>query len=260
MSGPEARPAPQTRVKPSGVAKTSAPTIKVSGKVSGKVPGKLPGAPKESAIRRAIIDAAKAMSASGLTPGRSGNVSARWNDGMLITPSGMPYDEIRPADIVFVRGDGQVPSKSRKPSSEWHFHLSIYAARPDAGGVVHTHSLNATALACAHKPIPAFHYMVAAAGGCDIPLVPYATFGTPELAALVATGVAARNACLLANHGQIALGASPAHALELAQDVETLAAQYVRVLALGAVHVLDDTEMARVLQKFTSYGQKAQAK
>ena len=128
---------------------------------------------------------------------------------MLITPTGMAYEDIRPRDIVFVDAHGEVPDKkSRKPSSEWRFHLAAYQARSDANAVVHTHSLNATVLACAHKPIPAFHYMVAIAGGADIPLVPYDTFGTNELARHVAKGLFHRNACLMANHGQIAIGAS----------------------------------------------------
>ena len=125
--------------------------------------------------------------------------------------------------------------------------------------VVHTHSLHATVLACAHKPIPAFHYMVAVAGGKDIPLVPYDTFGTQQLADYVAQGLAARNACLMANHGQIAIGANLCSALELAHEVEVLAAQYVKVLALGGEpHILPDEEMARVLERFKNYGQRAQ--
>jgi L-fuculose-phosphate aldolase len=149
----------------------------------------------EKLARQAVIDTALAMSRSGLSPGRSGNVSCRWKVGMLITPTGMAYEEIRPRDIVFVNAKGDVPDKkSRKPSSEWRFHLAAYQARPDIKAVVHTHSLNATVLACAHKPIPAFHYMVAVAGGNDIPLVPYDTFGTEELALYVATGLAQRDA------------------------------------------------------------------
>ena len=143
----------------------------------------------EKDARRAVIDTALAMSRSGLSPGRSGNVSRRWKGGMLITPTGMAYDEIRPRDIVFVDAKGAVPGKrSRKPSSEWRFHLAAYRARPDMHAVVHTHSLNATVLACARKPIPAFHYMVAVAGGKDIPLVPYDTFGTEQLARLRCPG------------------------------------------------------------------------
>lgn len=177
---------------------------------------------------------------------------------MLITPTGMAYDDIGPRDIVFVDAKGGVPAKARKPSSEWRFHQSAYRARPDMNAVVHTHSHAATVLACAHKPIPPFHYMVAVAGGKDIPLVPYATFGTEELAASVATALRKRSACLMANHGQLALGATLPAALELAHEVENLAAQYAEVLKLGKPHLLSDAEMARVLKRFKSYGQHAQ--
>ena len=225
--------------------------------MSGKSKSSAKGS--ESKARRAVIETALAMSRCGLSPGRSGNVSCRFGDGMLITPTGMAYEDIRPRDIVFVDAKGEVPAKkSRKPSSEWRFHLAAYQARSDANAVVHTHSLNATVLACAHKPIPAFHYMVAIAGGSDIPLVPYDTFGTKELARHVAKGLFHRNACLMANHGQIAIGASLAGALELAREVETLAAQYCGVLALGKPHILSKEEMARVLKRFKSYGQRAQ--
>jgi L-fuculose-phosphate aldolase len=214
---------------------------------------------KEHEARRAVIRTALAMSRSGLSPGRSGNVSCRWGEGMLITPTGMAYEEIRPRDIVFVDAKGRTPEKkSRKPSSEWRFHLAAYKARPDMGAIVHTHSLNATVLACARKPIPAFHYMVAVAGGSDIPLVPYDTFGTEELARHVANGLKKRNACLMANHGQIALGVTLAGALELAHEVEVLAAQYCQVLQVGKPHLLSKEEMARVVERFKSYGQRAQ--
>jgi L-fuculose-phosphate aldolase len=199
------------------------------------------------------------MSAQGLSPGRSGNVSRRWRTGMLITPSGMAYDATTPRDVVFVDADGTSPAATRKPSSEWRFHLAAYQARPDCAAIVHTHSLHATVLACAHRPIPAFHYMVAVAGGADIPCVPYATFGTAELSAHVAQGLAARDACLLANHGQIAIGRDLDAALELAAAVEVLAEQYYKVLTLGRPHLLDDAEMARVQERFRSYGQKAQS-
>ncbi|HRD75778.1 MAG TPA: class II aldolase/adducin family protein [Hyphomicrobiaceae bacterium] len=199
-----------------------------------------------------------AMSTAGLSPGRSGNVSARHADGMLITPSGVAYDTLDPADIVHVRADGRVDPGQLKPSSEWRFHLATYAARPDACGIVHCHSLSATALACTKKPIPAFHYMVAAAGGADIPVVPYATFGTEELSRHVVAGLKDRNACLMANHGQIAVAASVGAALELAHEVEVLAEMYIKVLAIGAPHILDAAEMARMLTLFRSYGQRAQ--
>ena len=212
----------------------------------------------ELAARQEVIDAALAMSRLGLSPGRSGNVSRRWEGGMLITPSGMAYDAIGPSDVVFVAEDGSVASGQRTPSSEWRFHLSAYAARPDMGGVVHTHSMHATVLACAGRSIPAFHYMVAIAGGRDIPLAPYATFGTKRLARHVAKGLEKRNACLMANHGQIAIGATCAKALDLAGEVEILSEQYWKVLCLGAPIVLDDDEMDEVLARFASYGQNAQ--
>jgi L-fuculose-phosphate aldolase len=212
----------------------------------------------ETALRKEIIATALEMSRSGLSPGRSGNVSCRFKDGMLITPSGRRYDETDPDDIVFVAGDGSVLKRQMKPSSEWHFHLAVYHERPDAEAIVHAHSTHATVLACAHKPIPAFHYMVGVAGGDDIPCVPYATFGSEELARHVATALKDRDACLLANHGQIALGPTLANALELAFEVESLAEQYYKVLTLGAVNLLDDAEMKRVVDKLKHYGRKAE--
>ena len=208
--------------------------------------------------RREIIAAALEVSRSGLSPGRSGNVSCRFDDAILVTPTGMAYEALDPGDIVRVGLDGSVADGQRKPSSEWRFHLAAYRTRPDMSAVVHTHSLHATVLACAHKPIPAFHYMVAAAGGKDIPLVPYATFGTEELSRHVAAGLRDRNAILMANHGQIAIGPSLAAALELAHEVEVLAEQYYKVLTLGKPVILSDAEMALMLEKFKAYGQKAQ--
>jgi L-fuculose-phosphate aldolase len=171
----------------------------------------------------------------------------------------MLYEELKPRDIVFVTGKGTLQAKSlRKPSSEWRFHLAAYHARLDMNAVVHTHSMHAVVLASAHRPIPAFHYMVAVAGGNDIPLVPYDTFGTDELAGHVAKGLAHRNACLMANHGQIAIGQDLPSALELAHEVEILAEQYAKVLMLGEPHLLSNEEMARVVERFKTYGQRAQ--
>lgn len=216
----------------------------------------------EKAARKAVIETAVTMSRRGLSPGRSGNVSCRWGSGMLITPTGMAYDAIEPADTVFVNADGAVSDNQRTPSSEWRFHLSAYHARPDRHAVVHTHSMHATVLACARKPIPAFHYMVAVAGGKDIPCVPYATFGSDDLARHVAAGLKDRDACLMANHGQIALGETLPAALELAFEVEILAEQYYKVLLLGALkllpEILSDTAMAEMVEKFKTYGQKGQ--
>lgn len=216
--------------------------------------------PSQIALRTSVVRTAQAMSASGLSPGRSGNVSVRVAGGMLITPSGTAYEALTPDDIVEVGADGSVAPGQGSPSSEWHFHLAAYRARPDMHAVVHAHSMHAVVLSCARRAIPAFHYMVAVAGGTDIPLVPYATFGTEDLAGHVAAGLAQRNACLMAHHGQVALGVSLDAALELAHEVEVLAEQYVKVLALGPAHILSDAEMAPVLEKFKSYGRAAAGK
>jgi L-fuculose-phosphate aldolase len=178
---------------------------------------------------------------------------------MLITPSGKRYDETKPADIVFVSGEGNIFDARQIPSTEWHFHLAAYHARPDRNAIVHTHSMHATVLACAHKSIPAFHYMVATAGGKNIPCVPYATFGTAELAHHVAEGLRDRDACLMANHGQIAIGKTLQHALELAAEIEILAEQYYKVLTLGSAKLLDDREMSSLLEKFRTYGRNTES-
>ncbi len=214
--------------------------------------------PRKGAVREAIVAASRKMQALGLSPGRSGNISVRWKDGMLITASGVPADAMDArADVVFVDAAGQWAPDHTAPSSEWHFHQAIYEARPGIGAVVHCHSRFATALACAQLPIPAFHYMVAKAGGADIPLAPYATFGTPELAEFAAAALAARDACLLANHGQIAIGAALEDALELAEEVEVLAAQYIAARTIGEPVLLPAAEMKRVVAKFKTYGKAA---
>lgn len=241
-----AKPRPAKKANPA--AKTSSPRARARSKA------------EETAARKAIIEISLKMSRSGLSPGRSGNVSCRWKTGMLITPTGMPYEELKPADIVYVDGNGSYSQNARKPSSEWRFHLAAYIARPDMGAVVHTHSLHATVLACAHKPIPAFHYMIAVAGGIDIPLIPYAPFGTDELARHVGKGLASRNALLMANHGQIAVAKSLPSALELAEEVEVLSEQYYKVLTLGRPRTLNAEAMADVLERFKGYGQSAQTK
>ncbi len=210
----------------------------------------------EAWIRQQVIDTALALNQDGLSQGTSGNVSARWREGMLITPSAVPYADLLPADIVFVDAAGVPAAGGMQPSSEWRFHLAAYSVRPDAAAIVHCHSCNATALACAHKAIPAFHYMVAVAGGHDIPLVPYAIFGGEQLAENVAEGLKARKACLLANHGQVACGSDLPRALALAHEVEALAAQYIKALAVGEPKLLASDEMDRVLEKFATYGQQ----
>ena len=213
----------------------------------------------EADARLEVLETALAMSRGGLSPGRSGNVSRRFGSGMLITPSGMAYETLSRDDIVFVGDTGELRPGERRPSSEWRFHLAAYAVREDIGAIVHTHSMHATVLASAHKEIPAFHYMVAIAGGKNIPLVPYATFGTEALSRHVAKGLRKRNACLMANHGQIAVGATCAKALDLAGEVEVLAEQYWKLLAIGKPKLLSDDEMDRVLVLFEGYGQNAQS-
>lgn len=209
------------------------------------------------AIKESIVGAAIKMSFWGLSPGRSGNISVRWEEGMLITASGVaPEAMTASADIVFVDREGRPEPDAKLPSSEWHFHQAIYKARPEIGSIVHCHSRFATALACLHRSIPAFHYMVAKAGGADIPLAPYATYGTPELAAAACASLAERNACLLANHGQIAVGETLVAAVELAEEVETLAAQYVAALSVGEPVLLPPDEMQRVILKFKDYGRQ----
>jgi L-fuculose-phosphate aldolase len=215
------------------------------------------GLADEAAARAEVVACAKALSARGLSPGRSGNVSRRFGDGLLITPSGLACDAMTAEMIVRLGPSGAAVGRSLKPSSETPFHRAIYAARPDCSAIVHTHSMHATVLACAHRPIPAFHYMVAAAGGADIPCVPYATFGSETLSRHVAAGLAKRNACLMANHGMVAIGPTLRAALELAAEVEGLAEQYYKVLQLGAPHILDHAEMARVHARFARYGAAA---
>lgn len=210
----------------------------------------------EAAFRAQIIEVALSMSREGLSPGRSGNISTRAEGGMLITPTGIAYDALTEDRIVFVSDNGKTRGGSLKPSSEWQMHLAIYRARSDIGALVHCHSMNATALACVGKPIPAFHYMVAVAGGADIRIAPYVTFGTQELAEAVVAALDDRRAALLAHHGQIACGEDLETALDLAREVETLAGQYLRTLQIGGGPILDETEMARVIEKFRGYGQQ----
>jgi L-fuculose-phosphate aldolase len=198
------------------------------------------------------------MNASGLNQGTSGNVSVRDGQGMLITPSGVPYDAATPEMMVPVDADG-APSGRLRPSSEWRMHLDLYRHRPEVGAVVHVHSAHATALSCHRKGIPSFHYMVAVAGGADIRCADYATFGTQALSDAMLAALEGRRACLLANHGQIAVGATLEKALGLAQEVETLARQYLLARALGEPVRLDDAEMSRILALFADYGRQPKA-
>lgn len=209
----------------------------------------------ELKLREEIVAVAQAIDKAGFCPSKSGNVSARFEDGMLITPSGLPYAQTTPEDLILLKLDGTVVSGSRKPSSEWPFHVEIYKARPDAQAIVHTHSPRATALSCARRGIPAFHYMIALCGGADVRCADYATFGTPELAENAVKALEGRKAVLLANHGVIALGGSLAGAHTIVAEVENLAGQYLDLLASGLEPViLDAAEMERVSAKFAGYG------
>lgn len=211
----------------------------------------------ELQLRRQIIATALRMNALGINRGKSGNVSARWKDGLLVTPSGLPYDETKPADIVFV--DKQACAKGRRPpSSEWRFHFDIYRSKSEVHAVVHTHSSFATTLACLGMGVPAFHYMVAVAGGNDIRCAPYATFGTQALSDHALTALRDRRACLLANHGMIATGANLKSALALAVEVEALCEQYWRALQVGKPRLLGDDEMVTVVEKFKVYQAQAE--
>jgi L-fuculose-phosphate aldolase len=213
---------------------------------------------REGAVREAIVAAARRMQSLGLSPGRSGNISVRWKRGMLITASGIRPDDLdSDAGIVFVDASGSWAAEGKVPSSEWRFHAAIYDTRPDMNAAAHCHSRFATALACAHLPIPPFHYMVAKAGGPDIPLAPYATYGSAELAGYAAAALESRKACLLANHGQISIGQTLDDAVELAEEVEVLAAQYVTARMLGEPALLPGDEMARNVEKFKTYGRAA---
>ena len=210
----------------------------------------------ELALRAAIIATAIQMNDRRINSGKSGNVSARTETGFLITPTGLPYQSMRAEDIVAVTLGG-VATGPRLPSSEWRFHRDIYIDRLDAGAIVHAHSSFATTLACLGRGIPAFHYMVAMAGGKDIRCASYATFGTQELSDRALVALSGRRACLLANHGMIAVDASLEAALALAIEVEALAEQYWRALQIGAPNLLSDAEMDIVLDKFKSYGKQA---
>jgi L-fuculose-phosphate aldolase len=202
-----------------------------------------------------VLATARTMNACGINRGSAGNVSVRCEGGFIITPTGMAYDDCTAADMAKVGADGTA-NGLRKPSSEWRFHRDIYAARPEAGAVVHTHSPFATALACQAMGVPAFHYMVARFGGADVRCAAYATFGSQELSDAILVALEDRCACLMAHHGMVVFGRDCDHALALAVELETLCEQFWRVLQLGAPKLLPADEMTRVLAKFASYGQQ----
>jgi L-fuculose-phosphate aldolase len=196
------------------------------------------------------------MNALGINQGTSGNISVRCGNRMLITPSGVPYDRMEPEMIASLALDDLSGTwrGPMKPSTEWRFHLRLLRERPDAGAVVHAHSVHCTALAMARKEIPACHYMIAAFGGSDVRCAGYATFGTEELADLTVKAMEGRTACLLANHGMIVLGENLDKAMWRAVELETIARQYIISLQLGGPVILSDDEIVRTLAAFACYG------
>jgi L-fuculose-phosphate aldolase len=215
------------------------------------------------ALRDTLIETARAMNAAGINVNKSGNVSVRCQrgaaQGFLITPTGIPYVRLTPDEVVFVRLDDAECIGASVPSSEWRFHYDILRTRREFNAIVHTHSRAATALAVHGRGIPAFHYMVAAAGGKDIRCARYATFGTQSLSNNALEALVDRKACLLAHHGVIACEASLHSALRLAIEVENLAQTYLHACTLGEPPILPDEEMARVVTRFLTYGQPPKA-
>lgn len=201
-----------------------------------------------------ILSVSKQLVALGLNKGTSGNVSVRDEAGFLITPSGVPIEKMTARSMVAVTMQGEAePGKT--PSSEWRFHRDIYQARPDVNAIVHTHSMFATTIACMRKDVPAFHYMISVAGGDNIRCAPYALFGTQALSDLALVALQDRKACLLANHGMIAVGKNIEQALSIAVEVENLSEQYWRLLQLGEPTLLSEAEMQAVFAQFKGYGQ-----
>ena len=212
-------------------------------------------APNEAELREQIVATMLAMDARGLNRGTSGNVSARFGEGLLVTPTGVVPDRLKPESIVYVDAAGASPEGALRPSSEWRMHAGLYARRPDAGAVVHCHARHATILACAGKTIPALHYMIGVSGRAEVPLAPYAPFGSIELADVVANTMQGGLACLMANHGMITVSKTLRRALAVAEEMEEQAALYCGTLAIGGPTLLTEEQMADIFQRFKSYGQ-----
>jgi L-fuculose-phosphate aldolase len=204
-------------------------------------------------LRSEVIRYAKRLNSKNLSALRSGNISVRFKDGFLITPSGLKYSLLKSKNIVFVSLKGKFDKKKGIPSSEWRFHQDIYLNKKDAKAIVHAHSTCATAISTHEKSIPAFHYMVAMAGGNDIKCAKYATYGTRSLSKNIIKSLKNRTACLIGNHGQIALGESLSKAFELAEEVENLSHQYINALKIGKPKILSSKEMNKVLRKAKNY-------
>ena len=204
-------------------------------------------------IKSEIIKYSKMMNIKKLSALRSGNISSRYKNGFLITPSGKKYSSLKNKDIVFVSLTGKFKKKKGIPSSEWKFHQDIYNIKKDAKAIVHAHSTNATAVSTHDRGIPSFHYMVAMAGGHNIKCAKYATFGTRELSKNILKALKGRKACLIANHGQIAFEENLSKAFELAEEVENISLQYITSLKLGKPKILSLKEMKKVLSKAKNY-------
>ncbi len=209
----------------------------------------------QSKARAAVCKIMRELKEKGLNRGAEGNVSVRFENGFLISPTGVVPEDMQPSQVVFMDMDGN-HSGAWKPSSEWPMHLAIYRERPEAQAVVHTHADHVTALSCLHEPVPPFHYMVAIAGGSIIDCANYATFGTQELVNNMLKALGPRRATLLANHGLVCFHDTLEKAAQLAQQIESLAKQYLLARAVGEPKRLTDAEMAEVLKKFSSYGQQ----
>ena len=208
----------------------------------------------EQSLRESVISYCLKMNASGINQGTSGNISVRFEDGLLISPTSIAYEDLTPSDIVFIDAEGGFHG-TRKPSSEWRFHYDILRTRADVNALIHTHPTYCTILAILGKSIPAMHYMICVAGGTDIRCSPYALYGTQELSELAATALEDRLACLLGHHGMIALGTDLKQTLWRAIEVETLAQQYHGCLQLGQEPpLLSDAQIAEVAKKFAGYG------
>ena len=220
-----------------------------------------PAAPLQDTkeTRLALIAACLWMNERHLNQGTSGNISARTEAGILITPSGVPYEDLTPDLMVTIPLDGQPDGAGLKPSSEWPFHQGLHQARPDMPVVLHAHPPYCSILAVQRRSIPACHYMVAAFGGNDVPLADYALFGSPELCANMAEIMADRHACLMANHGATVLGETIAKARWRLEDLETLARTYLFSRIGGEPHILSEAEIAEVLVAFQNYGPRPAA-
>ncbi|MGR5298029.1 L-fuculose-phosphate aldolase [Vibrio mediterranei] len=208
-------------------------------------------------LAQQVIDTCLEMNSLGLNQGTSGNVSVRYQDGMLITPSGISYLKLTPNKIVYVDGQGRAEA-GKVPSSEWHFHLACLAARPELNAVIHTHAVHCTAVSILNRSIPALHYMVAVTGIDHVPCVPYSTFGSQALADSVSSGIRESKALLMQHHGMIAMESNLEKALWLANEVEVLANLYLKVSAVQQdVPTLSAQEMQTVIGKFKTYGLKS---